>query len=57
MPLPADAIKDPKKFGENPVGNGPYKMAKEGAWQHDSQIELVKNADYQRSRVQPRTAA
>ena len=29
MPLPADAIKDPKKFGENPVGNGPYKMAKE----------------------------
>ncbi|CAN7432010.1 ABC transporter substrate-binding protein [Arthrobacter sp. Leaf337] len=51
MPLPADAIKDPKKFGENPVGNGPYKMAKEGAWQHDSQIELVKNADYQGARA------
>ena len=46
MPLPADAIKDPKKFGENPIGNGPYKMEKEGAWQHDSQIALVKNADY-----------
>ena len=28
MPLPADALKDPKTFGENPIGNGPYKMAK-----------------------------
>jgi oligopeptide transport system substrate-binding protein len=46
MPLPAQAIADPKAYGENPVGNGPYKMAKEGAWQHDSQIELVKNEDY-----------
>ena len=46
MPLPSEAIADPKAFGENPVGNGPYKMAKEGAWQHDSQIELVKNEDY-----------
>lgn len=50
MPLPAEAIKDPKAFGENPIGNGPYKMAKEGAWQHDSQIELVKNPDYKGSR-------
>ncbi|GAA3400107.1 MULTISPECIES: peptide ABC transporter substrate-binding protein [Pseudarthrobacter] len=46
MPLPSEAIADPKAYGENPVGNGPYKMAKEGAWQHDSQIELVKNEDY-----------
>jgi oligopeptide transport system substrate-binding protein len=46
MPLPSQAIADPKAYGENPVGNGPYKMAKEGAWQHDSQIELVKNEDY-----------
>lgn len=52
MPLPADALKDPKAFGENPIGNGPYKMAAKGAWQHDSQIALVKNADYQG----PRTA-
>ena len=50
MPLPADAIKDPKKYGENPIGNGPYKMEKEGAWQHDSQIALVKNADYKGAR-------
>lgn len=46
MPLPSEALADPKAYGENPVGNGPYKMAKEGAWQHDSQIELVKNEDY-----------
>ena len=50
MPLPADAIKDPKAYGENPVGNGPYKMEKEGAWQHDSQIALVKNPDYKGAR-------
>jgi oligopeptide transport system substrate-binding protein len=46
-PLPSEALKDPKKFGENPVGNGPYKMAKEtGAWVHDQSISLVKNPDY-----------
>jgi oligopeptide transport system substrate-binding protein len=45
-PLPSAAIKDPKTFGENPVGNGPYKLAKEGAWVHDQSISLVKNADY-----------
>ncbi|PNI10219.1 ABC transporter substrate-binding protein [Arthrobacter sp. AFG7.2] len=50
MPLPSQAIADPKAYGENPVGNGPYKMAKEGAWQHDSQIELVKNEDYSGTR-------
>ncbi|MEN9753300.1 MAG: hypothetical protein RL670_991 [Actinomycetota bacterium] len=35
-----------KAFGENPIGNGPYKLAKEGAWQHNVQIDLVKNSDY-----------
>ncbi|WP_433874418.1 peptide ABC transporter substrate-binding protein [Sinomonas atrocyanea] len=47
FPLPSEALKDPKKFGENPIGNGPYKMAKDtGAWVHDQSISLVKNADY-----------
>jgi oligopeptide transport system substrate-binding protein len=46
FPLPSDALKDPKAFGENPIGNGPYKMEKEGAWVHDQSISLVKNADY-----------
>jgi oligopeptide transport system substrate-binding protein len=46
FPLPSVALADPKTFGENPVGNGPYKMAKEGAWVHDQSISLLKNADY-----------
>lgn len=46
-PLPSAAIADPEAYGENPVGNGPYKMATEtGAWQHDKQIDLIKNEDY-----------
>lgn len=45
-PLPADALKDPAAFGENPIGNGPYKFASEGAWQHNQQIELIPNDDY-----------
>ena len=45
-PLPSAALKDPKTFGENPVGNGPYKFAKEGSWVHNQSISLVKNPDY-----------
>jgi len=46
FPIPSAAIADPKAFGENPVGNGPYKFDKEGAWVHDQSISLVKNPDY-----------
>jgi oligopeptide transport system substrate-binding protein len=46
FPLPSAALKDPKTFGENPVGNGPYKFEKDGSWVHDQSISLVKNADY-----------
>lgn len=42
-PLPESFYKDPKAFGEDPVGNGPYKFDK---WSHDSEISLTKNADY-----------
>ncbi|MDN3309706.1 ABC transporter substrate-binding protein [Microbacterium oryzae] len=45
-PLPDVAFEDMDAFGENPIGNGPYKLAEEGAWQHDVQIDLVKNEDY-----------
>lgn len=34
-------------FGQNPIGNGPYKIASDDAWQHNVQISLVKNDDYQ----------
>jgi len=50
-PLPSAALKDPKTFGENPVGNGPYKFEKTGSWVHDQSISLVKNADYSGART------
>jgi oligopeptide transport system substrate-binding protein len=46
FPLPSAALKDPKTYGENPVGNGPYKFEKTGSWVHDQSISVVKNADY-----------
>lgn len=46
FPLPASAWDDLEAFGENPVGNGPYVFADEGAWKHNESIELVKNDDY-----------
>lgn len=46
FPLPASAWDDLEAFGENPVGNGPYVFAEEGAWKHNESIELVKNEDY-----------
>lgn len=46
-PLPAAALEDPAAYGENPVGNGPYMFASEGAWQHNQQIELVPNDAYE----------
>ncbi|MCB1272773.1 MAG: ABC transporter substrate-binding protein [Leucobacter sp.] len=45
-PLPDVAFDDIDAFGQNPIGNGMYKLAGDGAWQHDVQIELVKNEDY-----------
>ncbi|WP_243074556.1 ABC transporter substrate-binding protein [Microbacterium sp. SS28] len=45
-PLPDVAFDDIEAFGESPIGNGPYKLASEDAWQHDVQIDLVKNEDY-----------
>lgn len=46
FPLPAAAWDDLEAFGENPIGNGPYVFAEEGAWKHNESIELVKNEDY-----------
>lgn len=48
MPLPESFYKDPKGFGEHPVGNGPYKFA---SWDHNKEIKIVKNPDYHGVRV------
>jgi oligopeptide transport system substrate-binding protein len=45
-PLPDVAFDDMDAFGENPIGNGPYMLKDKGAWQHDVQIDLVTNPDY-----------
>ncbi|MFT4305327.1 MAG: ABC transporter substrate-binding protein [Microbacterium sp.] len=45
-PLPSVAYDDMDAFGEAPIGNGPYKLASDDAWQHDVQIDLLKNDDY-----------
>ncbi|WP_425860305.1 peptide ABC transporter substrate-binding protein [Arthrobacter sp. TWP1-1] len=46
FPLPEAAFADPKAFGQNPIGNGPYTIAADG-WKHDVSIELVPNAKYE----------
>lgn len=50
-PLPEAAFADMKAFGENPIGNGPYKFASEGAWQHNVRLDLVPNETYKGNRV------
>lgn len=42
-PLPESFYKDPKAFGENPVGSGPYKFEK---WEHNKIISVRKNENY-----------
>ncbi len=45
-PLPESAFADIKAYGENPIGNGPYKLKEEGAWQHNVRIDFVPNENY-----------
>lgn len=51
-PLPDAAFEDMEAFGENPIGNGPYMLDGDDAWQHDVRIDLAVNPDYDG----PRTA-
>ena len=50
FPQPASEFDDMDAFGENPVGNGPYMLDGEGAWQHNEKIDLVVNPDYKGGR-------
>ncbi|WP_231887282.1 peptide ABC transporter substrate-binding protein [Dietzia timorensis] len=45
-PLPESAYDDMDAFGENPIGNGPYKLGDEG-WTHNESIQLVPNEEYE----------
>ncbi|MET3510749.1 MULTISPECIES: peptide ABC transporter substrate-binding protein [Plantibacter] len=49
-PLPKSAFDESGKvtaeFGQNPVGNGPYKLDGEKAWKHNESIALVTNDEY-----------
>lgn len=46
FPLPESAFEDMEAFGENPIGNGPYMLDGEGAWQHNERIDLTVNPKY-----------
>lgn len=45
-PLPESAFEDMEAFGQNPVGNGPYKLESADAWKHNERIDLVPNESY-----------
>ena len=51
FPLPEVAFEDIDAFGENPIGNGPYMLDGEGAWEHNVKIDLVVNPDYEGGRA------
>jgi len=51
FPMPEVAYADMAAFGENPIGNGPYMLAKEGAWQHNVGIDLIPNPTYAGDRI------
>ncbi|PZF09577.1 ABC transporter substrate-binding protein [Curtobacterium sp. MCLR17_034] len=50
VPLPSSFYDDTKAFGENPIGNGPYKLDGKKAWTHNQSIKLVANKDYEGKR-------
>ncbi|WEV63537.1 ABC transporter substrate-binding protein [Bifidobacterium sp. ESL0732] len=49
-PLPESFYKNPKAFGDAPVGNGPYKLE---SWNHNTEIRLVRNNLY-KGNVKPK---
>lgn len=50
FPLPEAFFADPDAFGENPIGNGPYKIAENG-WQKGTKLSVVPNETYTGPRV------
>ncbi|MEZ5190159.1 MAG: ABC transporter substrate-binding protein [Schumannella sp.] len=56
VPLPESFFDDPDAFGDNPVGNGPYKIAEDG-WVHGESLKLVPNESHNGPRKARRTPA
>lgn len=46
-PLPEVAFEDMEAFGQDPIGNGPYKLAE---WNHNQDATVVPNEEYQGDR-------
>ncbi|HWH25881.1 MAG TPA: ABC transporter substrate-binding protein [Pseudolysinimonas sp.] len=46
FPLPSVFFDNPRAFGRNPIGNGPYKMAGAHAWEPGEQLSLAVNPSY-----------
>ncbi len=57
FPLPQAAFRDMAAFGDNPIGNGPYKLdnGSDGpgghAWEHNVKIDMRPNPDYHGNRM------
>jgi oligopeptide transport system substrate-binding protein len=45
-PLPQAFFDDPAAFAQHPIGNGPYMLDGDDAWEHGERIELAVNDDY-----------
>ncbi|MFC3851087.1 ABC transporter substrate-binding protein [Corynebacterium hansenii] len=45
-PWPKAAFDDVKAYGEAPIGNGPYKLESDSAWQHNVGLKTVVNEDF-----------
>ncbi|MGB9376409.1 MAG: ABC transporter substrate-binding protein [Mycobacteriales bacterium] len=43
VPMPDSFFKDPKAFGEKPVGNGPFNFV---SWTHNREIKVTANKNY-----------
>lgn len=44
LPLPEQAIEDPKAYDQAPIGNGPYTM--DGRWRHNQRISVKRYPGY-----------
>lgn len=51
-PWPKVAFDDVKAYGQAPIGNGPYKLAADDAWQHNVGLNTVAVEDYPGGKIE-----